>query len=209
MDVVVRRMRKLSLVAIWALRSHPILYQLSVFFLESHLDRTHQNLILYCREQSLTQNRNRYQLAGSFSCLKLSWNFLLSQHQHRRHHLNLHPHPHQHQHLHQALDLNLHLEHHFHCSLDLTIKSFQQNHLPYRRHQSQNRTFQLFNYKIDYHNREDFSNHIRFNKDIEHSKKRINELTETKNAIKKLLSDAKAKGINLVINSTIAINLAE
>jgi hypothetical protein len=67
----------------------------------------------------------------------------------------------------------------------------------------------LFNYKIDYHTREDFSNHIRFNKDIEHSKKRINELTETKDAIKKLLSDAKAKGINLVINSTIAISVVE
>lgn len=64
----------------------------------------------------------------------------------------------------------------------------------------------LFNYKIDYHNREDFSNHIRFNKDIEHSKKRITELIETKNAIKKLVTDAKAKGINLVINSTIVIS---
>lgn len=65
----------------------------------------------------------------------------------------------------------------------------------------------LFNYKIDYHNREDFSNHIRFNKDIEHSKKRISELIETKEAIQKLLSDAKANKLNLVINSTIAISI--
>ena len=29
----------------------------------------------------------------------------------------------------------------------------------------------LFNYKIDFHNREDFSNHVRFNKNIETLKK--------------------------------------
>lgn len=67
----------------------------------------------------------------------------------------------------------------------------------------------LFNYKIDYHNREDFSNHIRFNKDIEHSKKRVSELIETKEAIKKLLSDAKTNKLNLVISSTIAIKIEE
>jgi hypothetical protein len=65
----------------------------------------------------------------------------------------------------------------------------------------------LFNYKIDYHNREDFSNHIRFNKDIEHSKKRITELIESKEAINKLLSESKANNFNLVINSTIAISI--
>lgn len=65
----------------------------------------------------------------------------------------------------------------------------------------------LFNYKIDYHNREDFSNHIRFNKDIEHSKKRVNELIETKEAVRKLLSEAKENKVNLVINSTIVVSL--
>ena len=65
----------------------------------------------------------------------------------------------------------------------------------------------LFNYKIDYHKREDFSNHIRFNKDIEHSKKRINELIETKEALQKLLSVAKTNKFNLVINSTIVIGI--
>lgn len=67
----------------------------------------------------------------------------------------------------------------------------------------------LFNYKIDFHNREDFSNHIRFNRDITHSKKRIQELTETKKAIKDMLADSKSKNLNLVINSTITISLAE
>lgn len=67
----------------------------------------------------------------------------------------------------------------------------------------------LFNYKIDFHNREDFSNHIRFNNDIEHSKKRILELTETKDALKSLIAEAKSKGHNLVINSTITISLEQ
>ena len=38
----------------------------------------------------------------------------------------------------------------------------------------------LLNYKIDYHNREDFSNHIRFNQEMAHSKVRIQELIATK-----------------------------
>jgi hypothetical protein len=65
----------------------------------------------------------------------------------------------------------------------------------------------LFNYKIDYHNREDFSNHIRFNKDIEHSKKRIAELTATKEAIKQLIANSKSDHFKLQINSTITIRL--
>lgn len=65
----------------------------------------------------------------------------------------------------------------------------------------------LLNYKIDYHNREDFSNHIRFNKDIEHSKKRIQELTETKEQIKNLIKNSKSEDINFVIKSNISIEL--
>jgi hypothetical protein len=65
----------------------------------------------------------------------------------------------------------------------------------------------LLNYKIDYHNREDFSNHIRFNQSIENSKNRIQELTTTKEEIKKLIADSKSKNLNLVINSTITIRL--
>lgn len=45
----------------------------------------------------------------------------------------------------------------------------------------------LLNYKIDYHNREDFSNHIRFNKDIEHSKNVFKNLQKPKNKLKILL----------------------
>jgi hypothetical protein len=67
----------------------------------------------------------------------------------------------------------------------------------------------LLNYKIDYHNREDFSKHIRFNRDIEHSKKRIQELTETKKAVKDLIANMESNKFNLVINSTITIRLEE
>ncbi|WP_298121244.1 hypothetical protein [Flavobacterium sp.] len=65
----------------------------------------------------------------------------------------------------------------------------------------------LLNYKIDYHKREDFSNHIRFNKDIEHSKKRIQELKETKEQIKNLIQNSKSKDMKFVIKSNISIEL--
>ena len=65
----------------------------------------------------------------------------------------------------------------------------------------------LLNYKIDYHNREDFSNHIRFNHEIEHSKVRIQELTATKEEIKKLLSETKLQQKKLYINGTISIRI--
>ena len=67
----------------------------------------------------------------------------------------------------------------------------------------------LLNYKIDYHNREDFSNHIRFNHEIEHSKVRIQELITTKQEIKKLLSENKLQDKKLQINGTISIRIAE
>ncbi|WP_295335771.1 hypothetical protein [Flavobacterium sp.] len=67
----------------------------------------------------------------------------------------------------------------------------------------------LLNYKIDYHSREDFSNHIRFNRDIEHSKKRIQELTQTKKAVKELIANTQSDKFNLVINSTITVRLEE
>lgn len=65
----------------------------------------------------------------------------------------------------------------------------------------------LFNYKIDYHSREDFSNHVRFNKDISHSKNRILELSEAKKAMRKMIENSKSSNGNLVINSIITIRL--
>jgi hypothetical protein len=65
----------------------------------------------------------------------------------------------------------------------------------------------LLNYKIDYHNREDFSNHIRFNKNIEHSKKRIQELTEAKEQIRSLIQNSESEDIKFVIKSNISIEI--
>ena len=65
----------------------------------------------------------------------------------------------------------------------------------------------LLNYKIDYHNREDFSNHIRFNKNIEHSKKRIQELTEAKEQIRSLILNSDSQDIKFVIKSNISIEI--
>lgn len=65
----------------------------------------------------------------------------------------------------------------------------------------------LLNYKIDYHNREDFSNHIRFNKNIEHSKKRIQELTEAKEQIRSLFLNSDSEDIKFVIKSNISIEI--
>ena len=67
----------------------------------------------------------------------------------------------------------------------------------------------LLNYKIDYHDREDFSNHIRFNHEMAHSKARIQELVATKDEIKQVISSAKEKNKRLVINSTLSIRLEE
>ena len=67
----------------------------------------------------------------------------------------------------------------------------------------------LINYKIDYHNREDFSNHIRFNQEMAHSKVRIQELIATKDEIKQVIASAKETNKKLVINSTLTIRLEE
>jgi hypothetical protein len=67
----------------------------------------------------------------------------------------------------------------------------------------------LLNYKIDYHDREDFSNHIRFNHEVTHSKARIQELVATKADIKQIIATAKAKNKRLIINSTLTIRLEE
>lgn len=63
----------------------------------------------------------------------------------------------------------------------------------------------LFNYKIDYHCRQDFSNHIRFNQDIGYSKNRIVELIKSKEAIEQIIENSKANNENLIIQGTISI----
>mgnify|MGYP003522599542 FL=1 len=65
----------------------------------------------------------------------------------------------------------------------------------------------LFNYKIDYHNREDFSNHIRFNKDLAHSQLRITELMNSRDKIMEMLEHKDLKSAKLIINSTITVRI--
>ena len=67
----------------------------------------------------------------------------------------------------------------------------------------------LINNKINYHNLEDFSNHIRFNNDLSHSKKRVQELHLAKDEIDKIVELAKNEGLNLSVNSVIEIKLSK
>jgi hypothetical protein len=67
----------------------------------------------------------------------------------------------------------------------------------------------LINNKINYHDLEDFSNHIRFNNNLSHSQKRVNELQVAKEELSNLISLAEANGWELKINSTIEINIVE
>lgn len=63
----------------------------------------------------------------------------------------------------------------------------------------------LINSKINYHNLDDFSNFVRMDRNIEHSKKRVLELNETKNTIRSFIDLANEKGCNLMVKSTISI----
>jgi len=59
--------------------------------------------------------------------------------------------------------------------------------------------------KINYHNIDDFSNHIRYDRDIGHSKKRIEELQKAKEAVTEFTKEARRKGLNVVVTSSVSI----
>lgn len=63
----------------------------------------------------------------------------------------------------------------------------------------------LINTKINYHNLDSFSNHIRFNTDISSSKNRIDELKKTSESIKELIELAQKQNMKLKLNSEISI----
>lgn len=65
----------------------------------------------------------------------------------------------------------------------------------------------LINYKIDFHNLVAFSNHIRFNGDVNGSKKRIEELTKTREEIAEITKKANLEGYYFAIKSTISLEL--
>lgn len=65
----------------------------------------------------------------------------------------------------------------------------------------------LITNKINFHNLNSFSDYVRFNGSAEKSKKRILELTKTREEILKLMEDAEKKGMKLNIKSNISIEL--
>lgn len=63
--------------------------------------------------------------------------------------------------------------------------------------------------KINYHKIDDFSQHIRYERDSQHSKNRIEELKVTQVELKEFINAAKSKGVNLVVKSTVYIEFSE
>lgn len=65
----------------------------------------------------------------------------------------------------------------------------------------------LINSKINFHQLENFSNEIRFNKNTEHSKIRIELLTDALENISDLINSSIANGMDFKIEGTIEISL--
>ncbi|MGL2965831.1 hypothetical protein [Flavobacterium sp. XGLA_31] len=63
----------------------------------------------------------------------------------------------------------------------------------------------LIRNKINYHKLDDFSNHIRYDRDRAHSKKRIEALLKTKEELQEFIAAAKQKGVNVIVTSSINI----
>jgi hypothetical protein len=67
----------------------------------------------------------------------------------------------------------------------------------------------LIKSKISYHKLDDFSQHIRFERDSQHSKNRIEQLKKNQEELREFINVAKANGLSLVIKSTVFIEYAE
>ena len=67
----------------------------------------------------------------------------------------------------------------------------------------------LINNKIDFHSLFAFSNHIRFNGDVNVSRRRIEELTKTRDEIAEVTKKANLDGFHFVIKSTISLELVK
>ena len=65
----------------------------------------------------------------------------------------------------------------------------------------------LITNKVNFHNLNSFSDYVRFNESAEKSKKRISELTGTREEILKLIDTAEKSGKKLNIKSVINIEL--
>jgi len=69
--------------------------------------------------------------------------------------------------------------------------------------------FTLVNSKINYHNLEAFSIKERFNGDVSHSERRIEELKSVNMSLTTIINFASEKGLHLKINSCIEITFIE
>ena len=67
----------------------------------------------------------------------------------------------------------------------------------------------LINNKIDFHSLFAFSDHIRFNNDVNSSKRRIDELTKTREEIVAITRKANEEGYHFAIKSTIELELVK
>lgn len=67
----------------------------------------------------------------------------------------------------------------------------------------------LITSKINYHKVDDFSQHIRFERDSQHSKSRIEELKTTQAELSEFIKIAKSKGLNLVVKSTVFVEFTK
>lgn len=63
----------------------------------------------------------------------------------------------------------------------------------------------LINSKINYHRLDDFSNHIRFDRDLTHSQKRIKELEAALTSLKQFTTKAKESGSNMVVKGLVTL----
>lgn len=67
----------------------------------------------------------------------------------------------------------------------------------------------LINNKIDFHNLFAFSNHIRFNNDVNGSKRRIEELTQTREMIAEVTKKAIQEGYHFKVQSFINLEIVK
>lgn len=67
----------------------------------------------------------------------------------------------------------------------------------------------LIDNKINYHKIDDFSNHIRYDRDSQHSKQRILELVETKAALRAWIDLVQKDSSRFIVKSTVTIEFDE
>ena len=75
--------------------------------------------------------------------------------------------------------------------------------------EARNILMSLFNNKIDYHQLDSFSNHIRHGKDVTFSQNRIEALSQSIENIKQIIQEANLTGKHLKIEGSIQISFVD